>query len=89
MRSQNIPSHKLLKPDVRSICISDAILRLVSKGLFACCKASFTSVFLKSQFHNPRLISFVAYLRNNGATHMFNLIVDVLYSLRRILGIYG
>jgi hypothetical protein len=33
------------KPGVRPICISDAIRRLVAKGLFACCKASFTRVF--------------------------------------------
>ncbi len=42
---------------VRHICISDAIRRLVAKGLFASCKASFTRVFQNSQCHTPGLFS--------------------------------
>ncbi len=67
---------KHLKPGVRPICISDAIRRLVADGLFACCNASFTSVFKNS---HPRALRFGANLEN-GATHMFHLIAGVLHS---------
>jgi hypothetical protein len=66
---------KHLKPGVRPICISDAIRRLVAKGLFACYEESFTSVFQNS---HPRVLQFGANLKN-GATHIFHLIAGVLH----------
>ncbi len=64
------------KPGVRPICISDAIRRLVAKGLVACCKASFPRVFQNS---HPRALQFGANLKN-GETHMFHLMAGVLHS---------
>ena len=54
------------KPGVRPICISDALRRLVAKGLNAQCKSSFTQVF---QHEHPRALQFGANLMN-GVKHV-------------------
>ncbi len=56
-------------------CISDAIRRLVVKGLLEYCKASFAFKFQKA---NPRALKFGANL-DSGATHMFHLISGVMH----------
>ena len=68
------------KPGVRPICISDAIRRLVAKGLFACCKASFTRVFQNS---HPRALQFGANLKN-GATHIFTSLLEFFITRQNV-----
>ncbi len=58
------------KPGVRPICINDEIRRLVAKGLFACCKASFTRVFKNS---HPRALQFGANLKNGSMPCSFKI----------------
>ena len=66
------------KPGIRPICISDALRRLVAKGLFAACKTSFTNRF---QGEHGRALQFGANLKN-GATHMFHLINNIAAQAR-------
>ena len=70
------------KPGVRPICISDAIRRLVAKGLLACSKASFTHEF---QNAHPRALQFGANLQNK-ATHMFHLISGAIHEAAALTG---
>ena len=63
------------KPGVRPICISDAIRRLVAKGLNSRCRSSFTNVF---QQEHPRALQFGANLQN-GASNMFHLVNSIAH----------
>ena len=63
------------KAGVRPICISDALRRLVAKGLNAQCKSSFTRIF---QHNHPRALQFGANLVH-GATHMYHLVNSIAH----------
>ena len=61
------------KECIRPICITDALRRLVAKGLYKCCKGSFAFVF---EEQHPRAIQFGANLKD-GAAHMFHLVQGI------------
>ena len=65
------------KTGVRPICISDALRRLVAKGLNAQCKSSFTQIF---HHEYPRALQFGANLMNGATvTHMFQIVNSVAH----------
>ena len=63
------------KPGVRPICISDAIRRLVAKGLLEYCKPSW---LYKFQHSHTRALQFGSNLRS-GASNIFHMISGIIH----------